>query len=115
MDQVGIGQPHFNVVRTIDCHSISSLYVPGRQLDGSTALLVELVVRVILLCVVEHHILLDLQDIGEALGALFDLAEDQSLYISGASVLQFLYLGVIFLGVGFFPLRLNAGRRFQTY
>ena len=70
---------------------------------------VELVIGVVLLGIVEHHVLFDLEDIGEALGALFNLAGDQGLHIDGAAVLQLLDLGVILLGVGLFPLSPHAG------
>ena len=71
--------------------------------------LIELVVGIVLFGVVEHHILFDLEDVGEALGALFDLAGDQRLHINGAAVLQLFDFREILLGVGFFPLSPDAG------
>ena len=70
---------------------------------------VERVFWIIFLCVVEHHVLFDLQDIGEALGALFDLAGDQRLYVDGAAILQLLDFCHVLLGVGLFPLGPNTG------
>lgn len=70
---------------------------------------VKLIVRVVLLRVVEHHIFLDFQHVGEALRALFNLTGDQRLYVDGAAILQLLNFGEIFLSIGFFPFRPYAG------
>ena len=71
--------------------------------------LIELVVGVVLFGVVEHHVLFDFEDVGKALGALFDFPGDQRLYVNGAPILQLLDLCEILLGVGLFPLGPHAG------
>ena len=70
---------------------------------------VELILGVILLCIVEHHVFLDFQHIGEALGALFDLTGDQRLHIDGAAILQLFDFRKILLGIGLFTLGPYAG------
>ena len=70
---------------------------------------VELVVGVILLCVVEHHVFLDFQHIGEALGALFNLTGDQRLNVNRTAILQLFDFSIILLGIGLFTLSPYAG------
>ena len=79
------------------------------QFPGIFIIGIELEIGVKLLCIIKHHVFLDIQLVGITLCALFDLAGNQCFHINGASFLQHSGLSHILFHIRLFPVRPNTG------